>query len=77
MLAKQQRGPTVYGWEHPKERQKMKAMKAVLLSLIAFTSFGLVGCISHTRERVVEERAPAATVIEHDRTPDTTINVRP
>jgi hypothetical protein len=77
MLSKQQRGPTK-GLEHPKERQKMKAMKAVLLSLIACTSFGLVGCISHTRERVVEERPAPGVVIEHDRpAPDTTINVHP
>jgi hypothetical protein len=56
----------------------MKAMKAVLLSLIAITSLGLVGCISHTRERVVEERPSPGVVIEHDRpAPDTTINVRP
>ncbi|HMC27845.1 MAG TPA: hypothetical protein VKM56_08640 [Verrucomicrobiae bacterium] len=33
----------------------MKTIKLFLLSLIALTSFGLTGCVSHTRERVVVE----------------------
>ena len=56
----------------------MKNMKIALLSLIAFTSLGLMGCVSHTRERVVEKDRPAV-VIERETPPppprDTTINV--
>jgi len=60
----------------PKRKAKMKSMKIALLSLIAFTSLGLMGCVSHTRERVVEKDRPAV-VIERETPPprDTTINV--
>jgi hypothetical protein len=58
------------------EREKMKTMKITLLSFIAFVSLGLVGCVSHTHERVVEKDRPAV-VIEKETPPprDTTINV--
>ena len=41
----------------------MKMIKLFLLSLIALASFGLTGCVSHTRERVVVERAPTDRTI--------------
>jgi hypothetical protein len=61
----------------------MKSIKIVLLSVIAFTSLGLMGCVSRTRERVVVEKdhpapAPSAVIIDRDSPPpprDTTINV--
>jgi hypothetical protein len=55
----------------------MKSIKLVLLSLIAFTSFGLVGCVSHTRERVVEKERPGVVIERETPARDTTINVRP
>ncbi len=55
----------------------MKSMKFILLSLIALTSFGLVGCVSHTRERVVEKQTPGVVIERETPARDTTINVRP
>jgi len=40
----------------------MKTIKLILLSLIAVASLGLAGCVSHTKERVVVEKEPAATI---------------
>ena len=46
-----------------KGKGKMKMIKLFLLSLIALGSFGLMGCVSHTRERVVVEPAPTDRTI--------------
>jgi hypothetical protein len=61
----------------------MKSMKIVLLSLVTLSSLSLVGCVSRTRERIVERDhptvAPSTVVIDRDAPPppprDTTINV--
>jgi len=50
--------------KHRQQRKgNMKTIKLFLLSLIALTSFGLTGCVSHTRERVVVEPTPTDRTI--------------
>ena len=48
-----------------KRKANMKAIKLFLLTLIALTSFGLTGCVSHTRERerVIVEPTPTDRTI--------------
>ena len=43
------------------ERKRMKSIKLLLLAIFASTA--LVGCVSHTRERVVVERPADRTVV--------------